>query len=50
MKYLHYARDNYYPNIGIDAATGYLFEQLHLNHNIPIGKKLETLQALDKNG
>ena len=50
MKYLHYARDNYYPNIGIDAATGYLFEQLHLNHDIPIDQKLETLQVLDKNG
>jgi len=48
MKYLHYVRDNYYPNIHIDIATDYLFKQLELNRNISLESKLKTLQQLDK--
>ena len=48
MKYLHYARDHYYPNIQIDIATDYLFKQLNLNSNISLEKKLDILQLLDK--
>ncbi len=50
MKYLHYARDKYFPNIPIDIATDYLFEQLKIDNKISLEQKLNILRKLDKKG
>ncbi len=48
MKYLHYARDEYYPNIPVNTATDYLFEQLKIDNKISLEQKLNTLRMFDK--
>ena len=50
MKYLHYVRDKYYPNIPINIATDYLFEQLKIDNKISLEYKLNILRKLDKKG
>jgi len=50
MKYLHYARDKYYPNIPVNKATDYLFEQLKIDNKISLEYKLNILRKLDKKG
>lgn len=48
MKYLHYTRDKYYPNIPVEDALDYLFEKLNLNPNTTIEQKLVKLREIDK--
>ncbi len=48
MKYLHYTRDRYYPNIGIEEATDFYFKISGLQEGIDLAQKLNILQKIDK--
>lgn len=48
MKYLHFMRDNGYPNIAVDSALIYLFDKLNLNKDPDLKRNLITLRLFDK--
>lgn len=50
MKYLHFARDNFFPNIPVEDALNFLFHKLNFNVNITIEQKLLKLREIDRNG
>ncbi len=49
MKYLHYARDNSFPDIPIDECLSYLFGELELEFSGDLYDSLQKLRYLDKN-
>lgn len=52
LKYVHYARDFYYPNAKIEEAVSWLFQVFFKHENPPTSarEQLLKLRALDKNG
>ncbi len=49
FKYLHFARDNRWENIPINAGVEKLFEQLNLAYSEDKKKNLETIREYDEN-
>jgi len=49
MKYLHFARDSYYPNISIYDATNYLFNKLNFKIKNSLEDSLIKIREFDRN-
>jgi len=50
LKYVHFARDNYYPNISTSSAVDWLFEKYGADSPTELKEKLIKLRSLDKEG
>ena len=48
LKYVHFARDNYYNNISVLEAAQWILEQLHLNNVNSVQEALIRLRNYDK--
>ncbi len=48
MKFVHFARDHYYPNVEISVATKWLLEKVYQNEMETLKARLLFLRALDK--
>jgi len=48
MKYVHYARDNFFPDVEIDVAAEWLFEQLKIDPVGDLESRLIQLRKFDK--
>ncbi len=48
MKYLHFARDNYFPNIDISYAIEILNERMKLQKNTDLESSLKAIREVDK--
>lgn len=50
LKYVHFARDNFYPNISTISAVDWLFEKYKKDSPAELKEKLIKLRSLDKEG
>jgi hypothetical protein len=48
LKYVHYARDHFYPNIATEVAVDWLFNQYGILSDKEINRKLLALRAWDR--
>ncbi len=48
LKYVHYARDHFYPNIATEVAVDWLFDQYGILSDKEINRKLLALRAWDR--
>jgi cellulose synthase/poly-beta-1,6-N-acetylglucosamine synthase-like glycosyltransferase len=48
MKYVHFARDAFYPDVTIDVATDWLFKELNIDSEKGLYSRLIQLREFDK--